>query len=284
MSYPEFLVATPYSWVGLAAVLFGLVVADLTRIPARQKKGRWAVSRLWTRIYLLLTFFVMCAPALVFLSDRSRLLDPAVLPFAGVVLVIAFSAARFPRAIGVPLLLVAVAVFSLLTAALRPWTPVSEPGQLFSIRVLSVSPEQQRLELLMNQEGFDVVELPGNAFGVRMERLSLRPELFLFGFEVAYRPVAVDAYRYDQEATGAIFHSADEAYSFPVHENFFRRSLQAGNIPGLSVRTAYSGATESVALAVHQVIVAPHSVELRVTEGDAHASYAFEHAEFHIRN
>jgi len=263
MSYPEFLVATPYSWVGLAAVLFGSVVADLTRLTARRKKGRWAVSRLWTRIYLLLTFLVMCAPALVFLSDRSRLLDPGLLPFAGVVIVIAFSAARFPRAVGVPLLLVAIAAFSLLSAALRPWTPVSEPGQLFSIRVLSVSPERQRLELLIDQEGFDVVELPGNAFGVRMERLALRPELFLLGFEVAYRPVAIDAYRYDPETTGAVFRSAGESFSFPSPENFFRRSLRAGAVPGLRLHTAFSGTTESHALTLHAVIIAPHSVELR---------------------
>ena len=263
MSYPEFLTATPYSWVGLAAVLVGCVAADLTRLPARRRRGSWAVSRLWTRIYLLLTFFVMCAPALVFLSDRTRLLDPALLPYAGVLVVIAFAAARFPRGVGVPLLLVSIAGFSLMTAALRPWTPVSEPSQLFSIRVLSVSPEQQRLELLVNDEGIDIVELPGNAFGVRMERLVLRPELFLLGFEVAYRPAAIDAYRYDQEANGAVFLSAGESFSFPAPDNFFRRSLRTSSIPGLRLDTAFSGTTAAYALAVHRVIIAPGSIELR---------------------
>lgn len=278
MSYPDFLFSTPYSWVGLAAVLFGCVVADLTRLSARRKKGRWAVSRLWTRIYLLLTFLVMCAPALVFLADRTRLFDPALLPFAGVLVATAFAAARFPRAVGVPLLLLSIAGFSLLSAALRPWTPVSEPGQLFSIRVLSVSSEGQRLELLIDEEGVDVVELPGNAFGVRMERLSLRPELFLLGFEVAYRPVAIDAYRYDPEATGAVFRSTGEAYSFPSTENFFRRSLRAGTFLGMRLHTAFSGTTEAHALNLHRLIIAPHSVELRLAVRDAQTSFSFERA------
>ncbi len=259
-------------------MLFGCVVADLTRLSARRKQGRWAASRIWTRIYLLLTFLVMCAPALVFLTDRASLLDPALLPFAGVLVATAFAAARFPRAVGVPLLLLSIAGFSLLSAAVRPWTPVSEPGQLFSIRVLSVTTEGQRLELLIDEEGVDVVELPGNAFGVRMERLALRPELFLLGFEVAYRPVAIDAYRYDPESTGAVFRSTGEAYSFPSAENFFRRSLRAGTFPGMSLHTAFSGTTEAHALNLHRVIIAPHSVELRLAVRDAQTSFSFARA------
>jgi hypothetical protein len=185
MSYGGYLVRHPLFWALLAGAGLGVAVAAATWRSSRSRRPRRAQSRKWTTVWLALTVAVAAATLGMIVPPELVLLEASSLAAAAAGLLVAGLGVRFPRASGVPLLLV-IAVVSVLGALLvRDLHPVRSRTELAQITVLSIREDELALEVtreVSESTGVPrIVTVPRDGLSFSVHTLELSPALFLLG-------------------------------------------------------------------------------------------------------
>lgn len=197
MTYGGYLLRHPLFW-GLVAGLFaGVALAAATsvrsrRVRASRDPGRVA-SRRWSITWLALagavasTTLGILIPVEAGTPTGTAFLRVDSLYAAAAGILIAGVGLRFPRAGGVPVLLVVSALVVLAAWSVRGFLPVRGERELGTMTVLAVRDEELTVEVQLDAPDADgvpvVVAVDGRELVVDVELLDLHPALYLLGAE-----------------------------------------------------------------------------------------------------
>lgn len=207
MSYGGYLLRHPLFWGFVAGVFAGLALAAATsvrsrRVRAARDPGRVA-SRRWSYTWLALGGAVASTTAGILVADGPGVpagaaflaLDSLYAALVGIVL--AGVGLRFPRAGGVPVLLLVGGLVVLGAWSVRGYLPVRGERELGTMSVLAVRDEGMTLEVLRDTPGSagvpEVVAVEGRELRVGLELLDLHRSFFLLGAERFVRYLGPEA-------------------------------------------------------------------------------------------
>ena len=147
MSYLGFLARHPHFWGLVVGFCVGGMVASATRLPSRSANPRRARSRKISIVSLWASVAVAASAASLILAPDLSVLARTNLIFASIVVVVAFLALRFPKAVGIPVIVTAGVLVTAGASMIREWQPVRVPVAVAAITVLSIDDERIAVEV-----------------------------------------------------------------------------------------------------------------------------------------
>jgi len=141
------LLSNPFPWVVLGGAAVGAAASRATRRIRNRPDPERAAARKWVLFCLDLCFAVVFGLVAVFLPGPSRILNPAYAWAGAIAAVVAFAALRFRRALGIPVLVLAVALVAAVLLFLQSIRAFTGETEIAAVRVLSAGPASMRLQL-----------------------------------------------------------------------------------------------------------------------------------------
>ena len=179
--------ASPLPWVVLAGVFVG---ASISRLSRRSRPGRdpgSERSRRWIGVCLLLSLAVILGLAAVFLPGPTRIADIRLAWAAGIAAVVSFLAFRFRKALGIPVLVIAVAFAVTLGLFLQSVRSFTGETQIATVRVISTDASSMRLELVPRGGDTTLLSMKGDYFAPIVKVVILDDLLVFLGGRTWYR-------------------------------------------------------------------------------------------------
>ncbi|TVQ95774.1 MAG: hypothetical protein EA403_17435 [Spirochaetaceae bacterium] len=261
---------SPYPWIALASLCFGVAVRALLPIPRlrsrrRRREERFALTGGGTRRrrtvrgraiaagLFLLSFVLIFTTLALLIPGPERFFDPDLIRFAAGVAAVGFAAALAPLLIGVPLLLIAVPAIALFSAYTATWQPLGDPESavVTVARLRAVAATAGRLTVetasgavVATPGRFDAgwedllvpaFELPGDALAVTVDTLLPHPAWLVAGLRPSVRLTGIAGYRFDA-TEGSFTPTADHAIPTTIRTAVGARIdslLRGGAIPGV---------------------------------------------------
>jgi hypothetical protein len=193
------LIAHPLVWVVLAGLFAGAAASRATTRTRNRPDPDKARTRKWVGACILLSLAVVFGLLAVFVPGAGRIRDPRMLWAALIAAGIAFSAMRFKKSLGIPIvvaLLAVVIVFGLFLQSIRAFTGETE---IAAVKVLSTTSSSMRLELVPRGDAPVLLTMNGTYFAP-IVKVVIFSDLFVFlGARTWYRFEGMtsfnDAYR-----------------------------------------------------------------------------------------
>ncbi len=259
---------SPYPWIALASLCFGVAVRALLPIPRlrsrhRRREERFALTGGGTRRrrtvraraiaagLFLLSFVLIFATLALLIPGPDRFFDPDLVRFAAGVAALGFVATLAPLLLGVPLVLIAVPAIALFSAYTATWQPLGDPElavvSVARLRVVAANAGRLTVEAapgaVPTAAGWEdllvpAFELPGDALAVTVDTLIPHPAWLVAGLRPSVRLTNIAGYRFDA-TEGSFTPTADHAIPTTIRTTVGARIdslLREGSIPG--VRTA----------------------------------------------
>lgn len=241
---------SPYPWIALASLCFGVAVRALLPIPRlrsrhRRREERFALTGGGTRRrrtvrgraiaagLFLLSFVLVFATLALLIPGPDRFFDPDLARFAAAVAALGFVATLAPLLVGVPLLLIAVPAIALFSAYTATWLPLGDPElavvPVARLRVVAagagrltveaapgaVPTAAGRLDAARPDAGWEnllvpAFELPGDALAVNVDTILPHPAWLVAGLRPSVRLTGIAGYRFDA-TEGSFTPTADHA-------------------------------------------------------------------------
>ena len=133
------LAGSPLPWVLASGICIGAAVSRATRRARPGRDPERERARRWTAAFLLLSLAVIFGLAALFLPGASRILDTRLAWAGGGAALVSFAAFRFRKALGIPVLVLCVAVAVSLGLFLRSVRAFTGETQIATVRVISTS-------------------------------------------------------------------------------------------------------------------------------------------------
>jgi hypothetical protein len=191
----------PLPWIFVAAVFLGVAVSRATRRtanrpdPDRARTRKWVLCCIWLSLAILAAVGAVLVPGSERLVRRVdgtlRLVEP-LLPWVALAgFAIAFLATRFRKALGIPvvvLALVAVIALGLFFQSVRAFTGETE---IATVKALAVADARMRLEVQPEGRPSEMVDLDGDQFAP-VVKVVIFDDLWVFlGARTWYRFVGL---------------------------------------------------------------------------------------------
>jgi predicted DNA-binding WGR domain protein len=185
MTYGRYLVHHPLFWSLLAGLAVGAALAAVTRNTRRAARPYLAKSRKWTLTWLSLSVAVAAIAAGLIVPSDFAVLNPRSVAAAGMGLAIGMLGLRFPRAFGVPILLIVTGAAVMGAIMVRDYVPVRASAGLARFTVLSIRDTDISFEVVREMPGPagepSIVSIPGRSIRVAVDVLDVSDALFLLG-------------------------------------------------------------------------------------------------------
>jgi hypothetical protein len=230
---------SPFPWVFLAALLLGAAAARATRGTRRKRDPERARHRKWVIFCVLLSGAAVLTLAAVFVPGPARIVDPALTYLAAGTAIVAFAALRFRKALGIPVLVLAVllaAAVGLFLQSLRAFTGETEIGR---VRVIEADGSRMKAELMPAQGEAEVFTLQDQYFAPVVKVIIFTDFSVFLGAKTWYRFEGLISNKY----TGGDLANLEPEYRISrppgISESLFALFEKADNrIPGVkSVQT-----------------------------------------------
>jgi hypothetical protein len=179
--------ASPVLWVALAGLFLGAALSRATMRTRNRKDPDRARSRKWVFTCLYLSLAVILGLLAVFIPGPARILDGRLAWLAGGCAVAAFSALRFKKALGIPLLVLLVAVVIVFGLFLQSISAFTGETEIAAVRVVSADAGAMKLELVPRGAEPVSLSMKGSYFAP-IVKVVIFNDLFVFmGARTWYR-------------------------------------------------------------------------------------------------
>jgi hypothetical protein len=181
------LVASPLPWVILGGAFAGAALSRATRRTRHKADPERAATRKWVFACLYLSAAIVFGLFAVFVPGPSRILNVSSAWAAAIAAAAVFAALRFRKAMGIPILVLAVALaaaVALFLQSVRAFTGETEIG---SLRVISVEPAAMRLELVPRGGAPVLLSMKGTSFSPIVRVVIFDDALVFLGARTWYR-------------------------------------------------------------------------------------------------
>ncbi len=185
MSYGGFLLRHPLFWSLLCGFAVGGALAAATRRTRNTRRPERVASRKWAFAWLFLSIAVAAAAAGIIAPPEPAVYHRLAPVVAGIGFALGLLGLRFPKAAGVPVLLILGSMAFLGAWMVRDFVPVRTPVSPARFVVLSVRESGLTLEVARITDGSIgqpvVVSVADSGLRAELELLELPEELFLLG-------------------------------------------------------------------------------------------------------
>ncbi|HUX37553.1 MAG TPA: hypothetical protein VMV44_06575 [Rectinemataceae bacterium] len=194
------MVADPWLWLLPGAFFLGAGAGLAFRAVMGKSRRRGKRSaRLSTLAMSYLAIAVLAGVGLLVFPDKGSLGDPLLLPSGLVVCCLGLLAALLPRALGIPMLVLAGMAVGYAALCLEGWLPIEGARRIATLTPFAVTSSGWQGELMVEEK--DTVPIiqhlagPGGDSSLVVERLELAGPLALLGGAERYRIVGIAATR-----------------------------------------------------------------------------------------
>ena len=181
------LLASPLPWVILGGAFAGAAASRATRRAGNRPDAERAATRKWVLVCLCLCVAVILGLVAVFAPGPSKILRPVYGSAAAIAAVVSFGALRFRRALGIPALVLAIALVAAFLLFLRSLHAFTGETEIATVRVLSVQPTSMRLQLVPRGEEPVLLTMNGTSFSPIVRVVIFSDLLVFLGARTWYR-------------------------------------------------------------------------------------------------
>ena len=228
------LLQSPLPWVIAAGLCVGAALSRATRRTRNAPDPERAGTRKWILACVLFSAAVIFGLLAVFVPGPGRILDPRLLWVGGIAAAAAFFVLRFRRAIGIPVVVLAIALvvaFGLFLQSIHAFTGETE---IASVRAISVDSGCHAPGAHSPGERTVLLTMKGTQFSPVVKVVIFSDLLVFLGARTWYRFEGMTSFDDNIQQQGAVFRLArPSGISEQLWELFARYETR---IPG--VRTA----------------------------------------------
>jgi hypothetical protein len=185
LSNPFF--SSPFPWVVLAGLLVGAAVSRATMRTAHRRNPERARTQKWVISCVYLSLGVIFALFAIFVPGPARILDIRLAWTAAGAAVLAFAVMRFKKALGIPIVILTLAVllvFGLFLQSIRAFTGETH---IATVSVIGVEKDSMKLELAPRGRAPVMLDLEGQYFAP-IVKVTIFDDFFVFlGAKTWYR-------------------------------------------------------------------------------------------------
>jgi hypothetical protein len=181
------LLASPFPCVVLGGLFFGAALSRATRGTRHARDPERASTRKWVLASLCLCAAVLFGLLAVFLPGPSRILNVSYAWAAGAAAVVTFAALRFKRVVGLPVVVLAVAVVIVVALFLQSIHAFTGETEIASVRVVTEDAASMRLELVPRGEPPVLLSMKGTSFSPIVRVVVFNDLLVFLGARTWYR-------------------------------------------------------------------------------------------------
>jgi hypothetical protein len=178
---------SPLPWVILGGIFAGAAASRATRRTRDKPDPERAAARKWVLACLCLCAVVVFGLLAVFVPGPSKILDPSCAWAAGIAAGVAFGALRFRRGMGIPVLVLALALIAAIALFLQSIRAFTGETEIATVRVLSAQPPSMRLELTPRGDEPVLLTMKGTSFSPIVRVVIFRDLLVFLGARTWYR-------------------------------------------------------------------------------------------------
>jgi len=181
------LLSSPLPWAILGGVFVGAAASRATRRTRNKPDPERAATRKWVLVCLCFCAAVVFGLVAVFAPGPSKILRPAYGWAAAGGAVAAFFALRFRKALGIPVLVLAVAFVAALLLFLESIHAFTGETEIATVRVLSAEPTSLRLQLVPRGDEPVLLTMKGTSFSPIVRVVIFSDVLVFLGARTWYR-------------------------------------------------------------------------------------------------
>ena len=178
---------SPLPWVILGGLFAGAALSTATRRTRHKADPERATARKWILACLALSVAVIFGLLAVFLPGPARILDPRLAWATGISAGAAFLALRFRKAMGIPVVVLVIALVAVIALFLQSIRAFTGETEIASLRVLSVDKASMRLELVPRGAEPVLLSMKGTYFSPIVKVVIFDDLLVFMGARTWYR-------------------------------------------------------------------------------------------------
>jgi hypothetical protein len=178
---------SPLPWVIASGLFVGAAISRATIRTRNKANPERAATRKWTLACVLFSFAIILGLMAVFVPGPNRILDLRFATVGGITAGVAFFALRFKKAMGIPVLFLAIMVvltFGLFLQSIHAFTGETEIG---SVRVIGVESDSMRLEVIPRGSESVLLTMKGTQFSPVVKVVIFSDLLVFLGARTWYR-------------------------------------------------------------------------------------------------
>jgi hypothetical protein len=178
---------SPIPWAVAAGLFVGAALSQATRRTRNKANPERAATRKWVLACVYLSVAVVIGLLAVFVPGPARILDLRLAWVAGISAAVAFAALRFKKALGIPVMVLAIAlvvVFALFIQSIHAFTGETE---IATVRAISVDAASMRLELIPRGSEPVLLTMKGSSFSPIVKVVIFSDLLVFLGAHTWYR-------------------------------------------------------------------------------------------------
>ncbi len=196
---------TPLPWVIAGGLCAGAALSQATRRTRNKANPERAATRKWILACVLLSAAVIFGLLAVFVPGPSRILDPRLAWAGGIAATVAFFALRFRKALGIPIVVLVIALvvaFGLFLQSIHAFTGETE---IASVRAISTDSDSMRLEIIPRGSEPVLLTLQGTQFSPVVKVVIFSDLLVFLGAHTWYRFEGMTAFDDNVRQQGTVF-------------------------------------------------------------------------------
>ena len=180
-------VSSPLPWAILAGLFVGGAVARAAMPTKHRRDPERARAHKWVFACVLFSIAIILALLGVFIPGPSKIIDIRLAWAAGIAAVAAFGALRFRKSLGIPIMVLLIAVVILCGLFFQSIHAFAGETEIASVRVISVQSASLRLELVPRDREPVLLTMAG-AYFAPIVRVVIFDDLLVFlGAKTWYR-------------------------------------------------------------------------------------------------
>jgi hypothetical protein len=199
---------SPLPWVIVAGLFAGAALSQATRRTRNKKDPGRAATIKWVLACVYLSAAVIVGLIAVFVPGPSRIIDPRLAWVGGVAAVAAFLAVRFKRAMGVPVMVLLIALAATLALFLQSVHAFTGETEIASLRAISVDSSSMRLELVPRGAEPVLLTMRGTYFSPIVKVVIFSDLLVFLGARTWYRFEGMTSFDQNLRQQDTDFHFA----------------------------------------------------------------------------
>ena len=179
--------SSPFPWVVLAGLMLGAAASRATMRASRRRNPERARTRKWVFTCVYLSLGVIFGLLALFIPGPARILDVRLAWTAAGAAVLAFAVMRFKKALGIPIVVLTLAVLLLFGLFLQSIRAFTGETHIATVTVIGVEKDSMKLELAPRGGAPVMLDLEGQYFAP-IVKVVIFDDFFVFlGARTWYR-------------------------------------------------------------------------------------------------
>jgi hypothetical protein len=205
---------SPVPWMALAGIFAGAAVSRATVRTRHRRNPERARTVKWVLFCAYLSLGILLAVVAVFVSGPGGVADPRLGLIAGVMAVLSFSATRFKKALGIPILVLALACAALVGLFLQSIRAFTGETTIAAVRVISADNGTMRLELIPRDSEPVILSMEGDYFAPIVKVVIFNDLLVFLGAKTWYRFEGMTSFKLVKDDSGYRLRQGSTDFSF----------------------------------------------------------------------